>query len=396
MSKKKRPKSKQSKPLRRPPKKAAYPSPAERERIIQQRDELLRQLIGVVMLTPGDERDRRIAQLTNKYGPGEVAAVLDSFQKAATGREIIGEEAWLYREYRRNFARFGGHRPFLQRQEYEALSLEHALLSSKRMFESSMRHRPGGRERELNDLLLLDLRFAEDITPPAAPLRPADFESPPPGDYGHPVKALLTWGWDLNEQRIADDARNEAKWRPAIAELARMALDQGLLEGWPGEASSWAPYHALHMLGYLRAHEHSEWLLALLDRENDWLSDRLPLVWGQMGPEGEPALWNYLADRGHDPEKRGITLTGLRNIVRAYPKRRRDVIERLTRYLQESPDDDDTANGYVVHILDSMRAVEAGDAIVEAFEQEKVDLRIVQLHDIDFLEDRSAISAGGC
>ncbi len=55
--------------------------------------------------------------------------------------------------------------------------------------------------------------------------------------------------------------------------------------------------------------------------------------------------------------------------------------------LYRAPADDATANGYIVHILDRMEAVEAGEAILDAFEQDKVDSKIIQPGDVDFLYD---------
>ncbi len=42
----------------------------------------------------------------------------------------------------------------------------------------------------------------------------------------------------------------------------------------------------------------------------------------------------------------------------------------------------------MVHVLDRMQAVEAKQAIAEAFEQGKVDESIMQPYDVDFLDWR--------
>jgi hypothetical protein len=364
-----------------------YPSPAERERIIQQRDNLARQLIYATVAHPGDTS--YIERLARQYGPQEVAFVVNAIQTRSAETELISDEATIYRHYRRAFARFGGDRPFLSMQEYGNLNLEHGKLIAPHMaapgFFEGITYTPGPRERELRDLLLTDVGFGEDLIPPAVPPRPADFKAPLPGHYDDPVQELLTWGWDLDEQRAAQAARNVAWWRPAIPDLVRMVLDEGLLHGWPGEAPSWAPYHALHVLGYLRAHEVAGQLLALPDQKNDWLSDKLPTVWARMGPQAEPPLWEYLSNSQHAPPKRGLVLLGLATIAATHPARRSDIVGRFVRLLQRAPADDAEANAYIVYVLKRLEAVEATQAISAAFAQGKVDTSIVAPYDIDFL-----------
>jgi len=361
-----------------------YPSPAERGRIIRQRSKLIKELGFVFIPEHRSDRDRRIAQLARRYGYRNLQVVLDNFGKLTAGRDLIGEEAFLYRSYRRAFARFGGDRPFLDRQEYERLVWEHTLLFGKRELLSARPPSPSPRERELFDLLLLQSDYWEDITPPAVPPRPADYDAPSPGQYGDPVDEFLTWGWDL-ERHVIEYGRNESEWRSAIPDLVRMTLDEGLLNGWPGETSSWAPYHALHILGHLGAHQVAGHLLALMNVPNDWLSDRLPSIWAQMGPQVEPLLWEYVNDQVNDAQKRSAALKGLELIAQLHPARRLGVIAGMARRLQSSSAKDAEMNGYVVFILNRMQATEAGDAILDAFEQGKVDTKIMTLEDVRWL-----------
>jgi hypothetical protein len=198
------------------------------------------------------------------------------------------------------------------------------------------------------------------------------------------VHGLLAWGWDL-ERHVTEYGKKGKEWRSAIPDLVRMTLDKGLLNGWPGETSSWAPHHALHILGHLGAHQVAGQLLALLNRGNDWLSDRLPSIWAQMGPQVELLLWDYVNDQLNDAQKRSVALKGLELIAQLHPARRQDVSDGLTRRLQLSSAEDAEMNGYVVFVLNRMQATEAGDAIVDAFELGKVDTRIVTLEDVTFL-----------
>ena len=379
MSKRRRPRRR-----KRSRSQVGYPSPAERERIIRQRDALIKELASAFAPDRRQERDRRLAQLAHRYGPQNLKIVLDVMATSTAGRDFIGEQAFLYRSYRRAFARFGGDRPFLDKQEYERLVFEFALLYGKRALLSARPPPPSPRERELFDLLLSQADYWQDITPPAVPPRPGDYRVPSPGQYGDPVHELLAWGWDL-ERHVSEYGRDEGKWRSAIPDLVGMTLNKGWLNGWPGETSSWAPYHALHMLGHLGAHQDAGHLLALLNLPNDWLSDRLPSVWAQMGPPVEPLLWEYVGDRVNDAQKRSVALMGLELISQLHPARRSDVVAGLARRLQLSSAKDAKMNGYVVFILDRMQATEAGETIRDAFEQDKVDRKTVTLDDVTWL-----------
>lgn len=389
----KRPTSGRRLARRRPPRQptpVTYPSPAERERITERRDKLLRELIKI-FVSPQDD-DRKINKLVRRYGAQEVILVMDTFQNKALSAELIGDEASVYRLYRRAFARFGGDRSFLSAQEYSDLSYEHGKLNAKRTMMSAIIRKPSAREREWRDLLLVGSTYWEDITPPAVPPRPPDFDAPSSGEYNSPVEQLLEWGWDLEERRPdalanARKARSTSKWRPAIDDLVRMALDEGLLNGWPGEAASWASYHALSMLGHLRAYQVADQLFPLFEQENDWLSDRLAVTWSQMGPQAEPVLWDYLDDDQRNADWRSVAMLGLMKISQANPRRRSDIVNKFARLLRQATADDAEANAYLVHVLDRMEAVEAADVVSEAFGQDKVDTRIVQPYDLDLLQD---------
>src|SRR5690349_7899053 len=106
-----------------PPNRSRYPSPAERERIVARREELLREFTIATMI-PG-ERDLRLVQLLRQYGQKEIGLAMAIIQKTSARAGLIGEEPHLYRNYREAFARFGGDRPFLSRAEQEALMSEY-------------------------------------------------------------------------------------------------------------------------------------------------------------------------------------------------------------------------------------------------------------------------------
>jgi hypothetical protein len=73
------------------------PSPQERERIIERRDELMYSVISTLVSESESGRDQRIQQLVRQYGPQKVTVVLAKFQKGAVGRDLLSEEPLLYR-----------------------------------------------------------------------------------------------------------------------------------------------------------------------------------------------------------------------------------------------------------------------------------------------------------
>lgn len=376
MTKKHRPSHLRPRPPAATP--VTYPAPEERQRIVARRDKLMKELIHATIMTPNNPA--KIDRLIARYGADEVRIVSASL--GGPHPPFINENPYLYREYRQIFARFGGDRPFLSKKDYETLMWEFSQLLAVREFKEVLRRPPGERETELRDLLLKDAFMWPDIVPPAPPPRPPDYVAPPADHYGDPVQKLLTWGPDRDEQRYADYARY-APWRRAVPDLVRMALDPGLLNGWPGEGAGWASLHALELLGHIGDAAAGPPLLALLDCENDWLSDRLPDVWGQMGRGAEGFLWECLDDRQQPAEKREVALAGLKAIAGKFPARRPPIIQGLIARLQAAPVDEQEVNAYLVHVLDDMHVPEARAAIMAAFEAGKVDTTIIAPADME-------------
>lgn len=336
-----------------------YPSPAERERIIRRRDGLMKQAIKLLIATPPDRHKIAIERLVRKYGYQDVVRVFELIRDGGE-RPYFGDEAYLYREYRRTFARFGGERRFLSKPEFEDLTYRHGLMVVKREFKSLFRLGPGKRERELAALLLLHERMWDDLFPPMPPPRPPDFVAPQPDNYPPRLQGLLTLGWEADDEKaIRARIGNPAALKPFLPDLERMVFDEGLLSGWPAEPASWAPLHVLQLFGALCAYPLAGRLLRLMERENDWLSDLLPAVWGRMGPQAAEPLWAYLRERQYPPERRSIAMAGLQEIAMRERSYRRTVIDGLMQLLDESPAEDAQANGYIVFFLKMMDAVEA-------------------------------------
>ena len=120
--------------------------------------------------------------------------------------------------------------------------------------------------------------------------------------------------------------------------------------------------------------------------ENDWLSDRLPSVWAQMGEAVIPALWKLLDDESLFPEPRGLAAAGLQRLAQTYPKRRAEIVQGFVQQLNKPLPYNAMTNAYIIFTLNRLRAKEARQAIALAFELGKVDLNIIQPEDVEFLD----------
>lgn len=363
--------------------KEGYPAPEEREAILRRRGEIMREMIQDMLVNSGVNQQARGRQFLEKYGARDTAAVLNAMQRSFARPEPFAEDAWLYRQYRLAYARFGSGRQFLSYKDYEEGTAEWGMITARREM-LPIQLPPSRRERELQDLLLTPPALWEDLLPHSPPPRPSEFSAPPTQEYQGPERDLLDWGPDLDLKRIQRVARDSARWTPALPDVARMTLDEGLLAGWPGEPSAWAPYHALHLLGALRAGDYAARLVALARRENDWLSDRLPEVWAQIGESVVPALWKIIDNHDDTPEPRALAASGLQKLSQTKPVLRAVVVQGFSDRLSAPGPANAILNAYLILILKNMSAEEAGPAIRAAFKRGAVDRRIMELEDVPF------------
>jgi hypothetical protein len=212
-----------------------------------------------------------------------------------------------------------------------------------------------------------------------------------PSSYPAPVDALLQWGNDLEKHRDFVDEDGYLQWKKFTPALTRMALDPGLLRGWPSEPASWAPWHAVHLLGNVQAWESAPALAELADIEDDWLSDHLPHIWADMGREVELMLWMILEDRAASTKRRGLAAEGLQRMTEDDEVLYRKVVKGFEKILQNDQTFDPTLNAYLISFLRSMEALDdVSLAIQKAFDQNRVDLEIItpiELEEDDFEEE---------
>jgi hypothetical protein len=367
---------------------AGYPTAAEREQILQLRRQLSLEIIGLA-ISRAERDDPRLRALINKYGEEEVLRAEQSFRNGIDMPSLVADEAKSNRDYRLRYSRFGAGLPFFTAKQQDDLYKKYA---QKFTPETENEVSTGLNEaEEVERLLLMDWRSWEDLTPPAIPPRPDDHSAPAPASYPAPVAELLDWGNNLDRHHELAHGQDYSQWKKFIPALTRMALDPGLLKGWPSDPASWAPWHAIHVLGNLQAWESAVALAELADLEDDWLSDHLPHIWADMGREVEPMLWMILDDHSASAKRRGLAAEGLHMMTDDDEVMYNKVVRGFEKILQNDRTFEPALNGYLISFLRSMEALdEASEAIQEAFDQNRVDLDIIAPEDLeadDFEED---------
>lgn len=365
-----------------------YPSPAEREKIIRLRNQLQFEIMSLALVKASPE-DSRYRELIRKYGKEEVLRAEKALREGLDMPSRVADDARSYRDYRLRYARFGAGLTFFTAKEVDEL-----YESQARQFTENLRGENANRtsgETEVERLLLIDWRNWEDITPLAVPPRPADYNVAQPASYPMPVAELLEWGTKLDRSHEFADEKEYFQWKKFIPALTRMALDPGLLNGWPSDNASWAPWHAIHALGNLQAWESAAALAELADRENDWLSDHLPHTWADMGREVEPILWMIVEDRSASAKRRGLAAEGLYMMTDDEEVISNKVVKGFEKMLRQTKTFDPTVNAYIILFLRNMEAMEDVYPVInEAFEQNRVDLDVVSpddLEEYDFDQD---------
>lgn len=203
-----------------------------------------------------------------------------------------------------------------------------------------------------------------------------------------PTEALLS----LGEARPTD----ASKWLDYradvgltdehISELTRVACDPVLNGAETDSKEVWAPVHAWRALGQLRAAAAVEPLLRYLARveDDDSVSVDFPLVFGMIGyPALRPLIAFATAQRRHT-YKCATATDSIKEIAAQNPEHRGECIDFLTGLLGSRNRFDPDLNGFIVADLLDLRAVEAIDAIREAFERDAVEPSIAgDLEDVE-------------
>jgi hypothetical protein len=218
------------------------------------------------------------------------------------------------------------------------------------------------------------------------------------GGYADPVRRLLTIGRTNNAK--------PDKWifYPAryglgdehVGALIQMALDPALLDGDPDTAEVWAPVHAWRTLGQLRAEVSAAPLLDLLrvPEVDDAAAGDLPVVFGMIGPSTLPLLAGFLADRTNSEYGLAVAASAVSTVGERAPACRDECVGILVPMLDPTGGIDPSTAGFVVSALLDLKAVEAIDAIRDAFARGAIEASVAgDLEDVEIelgLRDRRA------
>ena len=200
-----------------------------------------------------------------------------------------------------------------------------------------------------------------------------------PQDYMEPVAGLLRHG--------GENLAKEESWPDYVAlgfaaehipELIRMAMDEHL-NGADGDGTEiWGPLHAWRTLAQLGAVEAMEPLVRLLDKlpDDEWLAEELPEVFSLVGPAAILVLADFMNDDDMDEHARISAPACLERMARDHPEYRDECAGLLTHRLTSYETNGSSLNGFIISSLIDLKAVDAIDAIPNAYFASCVDLSV--------------------
>lgn len=210
----------------------------------------------------------------------------------------------------------------------------------------------------------------------------------PIDSYSPPISQLLALGDDDDLAEDWSGYLNLGLTSEHVPDLIRLALDEPLR--WYEEDPDsdeygpeiFGPVHAWRALAQLHATEAAEPLTRLLHNidkfDDDWVGEELPDVFEQLGPATVPVLARYLEQEDGEAYPYACVSAGeaLSQIGRRYPEARAECVATMTRRLEPFAENDESLNGFLIHGLIELKAVEAAPLIEQAFAAEAVDYTV--------------------
>jgi SEC-C motif len=198
--------------------------------------------------------------------------------------------------------------------------------------------------------------------------------------YAAPVQRLLSIG-EARSHDPSDWPDYRARFglgREHIGDLIRMACDAGLNQAESTSSEVWAPMHAWRALGQMRAEEAVVPLLTFLRtaEDDEAAAEELPAVFGMIGQAAIRPISELLSDRSNPEAAVSTALLGIKEIAARHPECRAECVGVLVRMLEPQAETDPTIGGFAVSALIDLGAVEAADAIRDAFRRDAVDISI--------------------
>ncbi len=198
--------------------------------------------------------------------------------------------------------------------------------------------------------------------------------------YAAPVQRLLSIG-EARSYNPSDWPDYRARFgleREHIGDLIRMACDAGLNQAESTSGEVWAPMHAWRALGQMRAEEAVVPLLAFLRtaEDDEAAAEELPAVFGMIGQAAIRPISEFLSDRSNPEAAVSTALIGIKEVAARHPECRAECVGILVRMLESQAEMQPSIGGFAVSALIELQAVEAIDAIRDAFRRDAVDISI--------------------
>lgn len=183
----------------------------------------------------------------------------------------------------------------------------------------------------------------------------------------------------------------------AVPTLIALATDDMLYLLDDDVPDIWAPYHAIRLLGELRAEEAVAPLMTLIAQDDDYIDQILPESLGRIGrPALEPLR---VALFGPDLDLYGTARVGnaLAEVAERHPELRSDVIGSLTaRVERDDPSEDAvTLRAFLASDLAHLRAVEAAPSVRRAYQEDLIDESVIDLETFEVLVNRPEGQSAG-
>jgi hypothetical protein len=202
--------------------------------------------------------------------------------------------------------------------------------------------------------------------------------TPPPAPYPPPLDRLLGLGALFTRGREWRDYRQMGLGPGHVPDLVRMACDPELNFAAEDDPRVYAPLHAWRALGQLAAPEAAVPLAQLLVQlpDDDGANEDIPEVLGMIGAAGLGAATVLLVDSLLEVRTRISAASALEEIGKRHPELRDPCVEILMARLKHYAAQPESLNGFLVHDLVELGAVEAAPLIQEAFEAGRVEIII--------------------
>ena len=204
-------------------------------------------------------------------------------------------------------------------------------------------------------------------------------KTPAPQDYVEPVAGLLRYGGEnLAKEESWPDYLALGFSAEHVSELIRMAMDENLNSADGDGPEVWGPLHAWRTLAQLGAVEAMEPLVRLLDKlpDDEWLAEELPEVFSLVGPAAILVLADFMNDDDMDEHARISAPACLERMAGDHPEYRDECAGLLTHRLTSYETNGSSLNGFIISSLIDLKAVDAIDAIRNAYFASCVDLSV--------------------